>query len=108
MSEERRTVPDWAVQIISDTSKTKATVDMIAPQVAETRQKIEGLVTRDEYNARHNELVNEVKTLREKRVDPLWDALTTLRAQARTSRVIFGIAFALIGLWAALRQAHII
>lgn len=105
---DRRSVPSWAVRLISDAAETKATVAQIAPQVNETRQKIEGLVTRDEYNARHGELVKKVDDLQEKRVNPLWDAMTSLQSQIRTSRIIFGVALALLTLWAGLRTAHLI
>lgn len=111
---DRRAVPPWAVRLIGDASATKATVEQIAPVVTETRQKIEGLVTRDEYNSRHNEVVEKVSKLEAERVNPLWDAhqqtAGEVRAQARSSRAWrygFTAAIALLTLWVAFHTGHV-
>lgn len=107
---DRRSVPGWAVRLISDASATKATVDQIAPVVTETRQKVEGLVTRDEYNPRHAELVNKISSLEEKRIDPLWDELQQQKGRtAFQGRIItvLGLVLLIVSIWVALHTGHV-
>lgn len=63
LESDRRLVPGWAVKLIADVAETRESVRNMAPEVTEVRRKIEGFVTRAEYESRHSELAKQIEKL---------------------------------------------